>query len=146
FQSLWRLFRPSPGAKVSRRPSARRSSCRPQLEALEPRWVPAGYHGKVIHAINYSPTWHGWNPHSIPPAFFDSDFAHDGAAALWGRVKDGKPELNPQPNDGSRGRNDLKTIADAGFNLVRLYDWGPSRTNAGGPTDGAHRNFLKYAY
>src|SRR5262249_15466536 len=56
------------------------------------------------------------------------------------------PELNPQPNDGSRGRNDLKTIADAGFNLVRLYDWGPSRTNAGGPTDGAHRNFLKYAY
>jgi hypothetical protein len=148
FLSSWRFFRQSAGAKNSQRPAARRPSVRPQLEALEPRWVPAGYGGPVIHAMNYSPTWHGWNPHSLPPAFFDSDFAHDGAAALWGRVKNGKPDLNLATNktDGSRGRNDLATIAAKGFNLVRLYDWGPSRTNAGGPKDGAHLNFLKYAY
>ena len=85
------------------------------------------YTGPVIHAINYAPTWQGWNPKT--QAFFDSDFANDGMAGLWG----------------AQGRNDLGKIAADGFNVVRLYDWSPSRSDNGG-TDNAHLNFLNYAY
>jgi hypothetical protein len=145
FLSAWRFFRRSPGARYGRRSPARRPSFRPQLEALEPRWNPARHHlGPVIHAINYSPTWQGFQPTG---SFFDSDFAHVGVVDLWGRQKNGKPDLNPATNktDGSQGRNDLATIADAGFNVVRLYNWSPTRAPVRGPADSAHWDFLRYA-
>jgi hypothetical protein len=98
----------------------------------------------VIHAINYSPTWQGFQ---ATGSFFDSDFANDGVVALWGREKNGKPDLNPATNmtNGSQGRNDLATIAAEGFNVVRLYNWSPSRAPVGGPAASAHWNFLRYA-
>jgi hypothetical protein len=162
FLSAWRLFRKPVGAKYFR-PAANHPSCRPQVEALEPRWVPsalgvhgaarhhrparaatAAYQGPVVHAINYSPTWQGFQPTG---SFFDSDFANDAFVGLWGREKGGKPELNPKTNtrDGSRGRNDLATIANEGFNVVRLYNWSPTRRKVGGALDSAHWNFLRYA-
>jgi hypothetical protein len=100
--------------------------------------------GHVIHAVNYSPTWQGF---AAGGAFFDSDFASDATVALWGRAKHGKPNINPQTNktDGSQGRDDLATIADAGFNVVRLYNWSPTRQPVNGPADSAHWNFLRYA-
>jgi hypothetical protein len=104
----------------------------------------------VIHAINYAPTWQGWSaetPKGQPlSAFFDSDFANDGMVDLWGRENGGVPDLNPNNmTDGSQGRNDLATIAAEGYNVVRLYDWSPTRSDNGG-TDNAHLNFLNYAY
>jgi hypothetical protein len=105
----------------------------------------------VIHAINYSPTWQGFQ---AVGAFFDSDFANDAFVDLWGRERKGKPDLNPAANttDGSQGRNDLATIAAEGFNVVRLYNWSPTRQAVKGPfgnfpapPDSAHWNFLRYA-
>jgi hypothetical protein len=158
----WRLFRKLSGTSTGPWAAANHPSFRPQIEALESRWVPSplgapgaprhhllarlatAYNGPVIHAINYSPTWQGFQPTG---SFFDSDFANDAFVALWGREKGGKPDLNPATNttDGSRGRNDLATIAGEGFNVVRLYNWSPTRQPVGGPADSAHWNFLRYA-
>ncbi len=163
FPRAWRLFRRPNDARLRRRPRGPQFSFRPQLESLEPRLAPsvlgahagrrdlrlasaatAAYHGPVIHGINYSPTWQGFQPTG---SFFDSDFANDAFVDLWGREKGGKPELNPMTNTGagSRGRNDLAAIAEEGFNLVRLYNWSPTRQNLGAPPDSAHWNFLRYA-
>jgi hypothetical protein len=146
FLSAWRFFRRPPGARYGWRSSARQPSFRPQVEALEPRWNPTRLHlGHLIHAINYSPTWQGF---TATGSIFDSDFANDAFVDLWGREKNGKPDLNPATNmtDDSRGRNDLATIAAEGFNVVRLYNWSPTRqVLVNGFPDSAHVKFLRYA-
>jgi hypothetical protein len=86
----------------------------------------------VIHAIDYSPTWEGFNPSDPPPVAFDSDFFNDAFVKLWGEK-------------GGQGRNDLKKIRGEGFNMVRLYNWSPSRAPVDGPADSGHWNFLKSA-
>jgi hypothetical protein len=131
-------------AICARMPAPRRRNIprRLELDLLEPRVV-MSYSGPLIHAVNYSPTWNGW---SASGAFFDSDFASDATVDIWGREKNGVPDLSPNNmTDGSQGRNDLANIAAAGFNVVRLYDWSPTRSDNGG-TDNAHDNFLNYAY
>jgi hypothetical protein len=62
----------------------------------------------------------------------DSDFANSSFAGLWGTASTGQ------------GRNDLATIAGGGYNLVRLYNWGPSRGWESGEGT-AHRGFLAAA-
>ncbi|WP_163595054.1 hypothetical protein, partial [Klebsiella pneumoniae] len=58
-----------------------------------------------------------------------------------------QPSLSvPVDNGATNYRDDLGTIAKAGFNLVRLYDWGMARgTSATSDTGLDHINFLNYA-
>ena len=63
----------------------------------------------------------------------DSDFANVSFKGLWGVAQN------------NQGRNDLATIGGAGFNLVRLYNWGPSRQGTEGALN-AHIPFLDYAH
>ncbi len=81
-----------------------------------------------IYAIAYNPTWQNWYP-TQNTQLGDSDFFTDAFQGLWGTV-------------GGIGRDDLKTIADSGYNELRLYNWSPSR---GAPSDDAHLPFLDYA-
>lgn len=67
-----------------------------------------------LQGVNYVPTWPGWFP-TGGSQLEDSDFYTDAFRALW-------------DVDGSgQGRRDLQTISDTGFNLVRLFNWGPTR-------------------
>lgn len=67
-----------------------------------------------IHGVNYVPTWPGWFP-TGGTQLEDSDFYTDAFRALWGTDANGN------------GRNDLQVISGTGFNLVRLFNWGPTR-------------------
>lgn len=92
------------------------------------------------YGICYSPTWTTWAPpysNSGPTAqFSDADFFNDSFPALWNTGSDGTNDY----------RNDLGTIGGGSFNLVRLYDWGPTRGwNSTTSVGSAHLNFLNYA-
>jgi hypothetical protein len=127
--SAWRFFR-RPAGHTWRRRAPTRQPFRLQLEYLEPRCNPTNpLLGQVIHAIDYSPTFEHFVPGGV---FFDSDFANDAFVKLWGEL-------------GGVGRNDLKTMHDEGFNMVRLYNWSPTRAPVDGPADSGHYNFLRYA-
>lgn len=126
---LARFLTPKDDAAQSRRPASRRKSRGPQLETLETRQLLA-YSGPKLYGIDYSPTWQGWSAKPLTQ-FEDSDFANGAFKGLWGMA-------------GNQGRNDLQKIQDGGFNVVRLYNWGPSRGSAAGKND-AHDVFLKSA-
>lgn len=75
----------------------------------------------------------GYNPSTANTSFlyFGSDVARKQFGALWGTqsyLSQGCPGLC---------RNDLKTMADMGINLIRLYDW-DARND--------HSQFLDYAH
>jgi hypothetical protein len=123
--------------KDETRSNARRRgrSARPVVDALESRQLLA-YGGAPIFAAAYNPTWPNWFP-KAGTQLEDSDFATAAFQGLWGSVN-------------GKGRNDLQTIQSAGFNTVRLYNWGPSREGrtATGQPDGkfdAHLPFLDTA-
>ncbi len=62
----------------------------------------------------------------------DSDFFNAAFQGLWGTAAT------------NQGRNDLSTMQNTGFNLVRLYNWGPTRGwNGSSGTD--HLGFLNQA-
>jgi hypothetical protein len=72
----------------------------------------------------------------------DSDFFNSAFQGLWGT----------DPKTG-KGRDDLGTMASTGFDLIRLYNWGPTRGNENNnppqppQTDfQAHTSFLNTAY
>ncbi|MFO0891795.1 MAG: hypothetical protein U0790_21985 [Isosphaeraceae bacterium] len=78
----------------------------------------------------------------------DSDFFNTAFQALWGTysgtlVDDDGTTVQVQ----NQGRQDLQTIHSYDFNLVRLYNWGPSRSssNSGGLSLDTHRAFLAEA-
>ncbi|MHC5539260.1 hypothetical protein ACYOEI_13665 [Singulisphaera rosea] len=126
---LTELFRPKNDPAETRRPTPRRKSMGPQLEPLETRQLLA-YSGPKVYGIDYSPTWPGWKA-VAHTQFEDSDFFNGSFKGLWGMA-------------GNKGRNDLQTIQGGGYNLVRLYNWSPSRGTAKGKFD-AHDVFLKSA-
>lgn len=72
------------------------------------------YSGLKVEGVNYVPTWPGWNSNASQQ-FSDSDLYGSGYQGLWGTLPSGQ------------GRNDLATISSAGFNLVRAFNWGPTR-------------------
>ncbi len=86
------------------------------------------YAGPKQYAVAYNPTWPNWAP-TANTQLFDSDFFNDAFKGLWGTDNTGQ------------GRNDLATIQSGGFNLVRLYNWSPTR----GANDSAHLSFLDKA-
>lgn len=96
------------------------------------RNTPANVFASTWRGIAYSPI-PSYFDNAPTGAFFDSDMTADAFRAVWG-VKDGF------------GRNDLQTMADAGINLVRLYDYnfqrGTSQWSTGGP---GHIPFLDQA-
>jgi hypothetical protein len=116
------------------------------------------YTGPVYRGINYSPTWPGEVPGQKNTQQQDSDFATDAFQSLWanqrmplqasdtGSQLPGDPANGPNPMLPANTvfRDDLGTIAKDGFNLVRLYDWNPSRDWTGSAGVG-HLNFLNYA-
>jgi hypothetical protein len=108
------------------------AAIRPEFESLEARVV-LSYSGPIIHAIDYSPTWSGWTFKNAPQ-LSDSDFFNSAFKGLWAQ------------NANRQGRNDLATMASTGFNLVRLYDWGPTRGWEPSQDRGtAHLGFLTQA-
>jgi hypothetical protein len=121
--------------KWTKRAPRRDQARQPRVETLESRQLLA-YTGPSIYAIAYSPTWPHWEAKK-GTQLFDSDFATASFQKLWGTVN-------------GQGRNDLKTIADSGFNTIRLYNWSPSRQGrlSNGEPDGkldGHTPFLNYA-
>ena len=94
---------------------------------------------KLQYGICYNPTWTGWSPpykNNGPAAqFSDTDFFSDSFEALWHRGTDASNNVF---------RNDMDTLGAAGFTLLRLYNWGPTRGWANG-VGSAHLNFLYYA-
>lgn len=98
------------------------------------RSVPAGVFAQTWRGVAYSslPSYLNNAPASNTP-FFDSDMSADAFQAIWG-VKDGF------------GRDDLRVMAAAGVNLIRLYDYnfqrGTSQWSTGGP---GHIPFLDQA-
>ncbi len=109
----------------------------------------AKYTGPIWRGVDYSPTWPTWEPGTQGTQTGDSDFANDAFASLWGKAYQAAPANDPsQPhNNGRNYRNDLATIADAGFNLVRLYNWDMARGTTPASNVGLdHVNFLDYAH
>lgn len=89
------------------------------------------YAGARQYGVSYSPTWPNWAP-TANTQLFDSDFANDAFKGLWDVDATGQ------------GRRDLTSIQqNAGFNLVRLYDWSPTRGASTG--NSAHISFLDKA-
>ncbi len=72
-----------------------------------------GLDGPVM-GVTYHPA-----PWSCPTCDGGGDWANDDTANMW--------------DDGGTNRGDLKRIADAGFNAIRLYTWDPAKS---------HINFL----
>lgn len=91
-----------------------------------------GYTGAKQYASAYNPTWPNWSP-TAAAQLNDSDFFNDAFRGLW--------DIDPTTN---QGRQDLQTLHDAGFNLIRLYNWGPSR-GWNGTSGNAHISFLDKA-
>jgi hypothetical protein len=90
------------------------------------------YQGEKYHGVVYSPTWPNWAP-TGGTQLEDSDFGNIAFQGLWG--------IDTNTN---QGRNDLGTFQSAGFNLVRLYNWGPER-GWNGTRGIAHLPFLDQA-
>jgi hypothetical protein len=82
------------------------------------------------YGICYSPTWSTFKPpykNSGPDAqFSDVDFFNVAFEGLW------------------KSRGDLRMLGGAGFTLVRLYNWGPTR-GWNGSVGTAHLPFLDHA-
>lgn len=74
---------------------------------------------RMLHGINYNPTWKGWKP-GQPGQFSDSDFFNDAFKAMWDKGETTGAKSNSY-------RNDLGTISNAGLQLIRLFNWGPTR-------------------
>jgi hypothetical protein len=106
------------------------------------------YTGQTYRGVDYSPTWPGWVVGAGSTQTGDSDFANDAFASLWGKGYQAAPAGSPSVpfNNGGNYRNDLQTIANDGFNLVRLYNWDMARGTTGSSDTGLdHINFLNYA-
>lgn len=92
-----------------------------------------------LFGVCYSPTWTGWSPpysnSGANAQFSDADFFNDSFPALWNTGTD---------TDAHAYRDDLGTLADGGFTLLRLYNWGPTR-GWNGTVGTAHLSFLDYA-
>ncbi len=87
----------------------------------------------TIHGMVYNPTWTTWTPGGAGQ-LSDEDFFNDSFQGLWDNGSDGTNTY----------RNDLGTIVSGGFNLVRLFNWGPTR-GWNGSSGTAHLKFLDYA-
>ncbi|HEV3164032.1 MAG TPA: hypothetical protein VGZ22_08375 [Isosphaeraceae bacterium] len=116
-----------PGSARNRRRSS--ASYLPRLECLEQRQL-LSYNGPKLYGAAYSPTWPNWGT-QVAQQLQDSDLFNVAFSGLWG-TKNGV------------GRNDLQAISNSGFNVVRLYNWNPSRQGADGKLD-AHLPFLNDA-
>jgi hypothetical protein len=113
------------------------------------------YTGPIWHGVNYSPTWGTFviGAGAANTQMEDSDFGNDAYQALWaqGQIALQQGDASQLPNPANTVfRNDLQTIKTDGFNLVRLYNWGPAR--GWGALDGSgngpglgHINFLNDA-
>ena len=169
-QSLWSRLRP-PRASTKRRRAT--GVCRELVEDLERRVMlsattaaasanksaalvtTAGYTGTIYHGVDYNPTWPNWSSTSSDQ-LSDSDFFDNAFAGLWGVVTGARAKHGAKAKNRTKGakavakttdtsgRNDLGTIAGAGLNEVRLYNWGPTRGWDGTKGTG-HVNFLNYA-
>lgn len=106
------------------------------------------YTGPIYRGVDYSPTWPKWVVGTGATQTADSDFANDAFQSFWSDKYRSAPSGDAgKPHDnGSNYRDDLKTIRDDGFNLVRLYNWDMARgsSSVSGPALG-HINFLDYA-
>ncbi len=108
------------------------------------------YTGPILRGVDYSPTWPTWSA-SQGTQTGDSDFANDAFASFWSDKFRAPPSGSGSvPVDNTPNyRDDLATMQQYGFNLVRLYNWNMSRgTNpptATGPSPD-HINFLDHAY
>src|SRR5262249_21346725 len=99
------------------------------------------YTGPVYRGINYSPSWAGFIPGQGNTQQQDSDFATDAFQSFWankryplqpddtGSQLPGDPMNGPNPMlpANTLFRDDLGLIKADGFNLVRLYNWNPTR-------------------
>ncbi|MBL6446006.1 hypothetical protein JMN32_06780 [Fulvivirga sp. 29W222] len=105
------------------------------------------YSGKIWRGVDYSPTWPTWSA-TPNTQTGDSDFANDAFQSLWSNKYLPAPTNDPSgPVKNSNYRDDLKTISDLGFNLIRLYNWNMARgTTSSSNTGLDHINFLNYAY
>ena len=65
--------------------------------------------------------------------FFGSDIAYDPMEPLWGKDY----TSSSTGSECSNGRDDVKTMADMGVSLIRLYDWEPRND---------HLNFLDHCH
>tara|TARA_A100000171_G_scaffold47928_1_gene54660 strand:- start:1209 stop:2519 length:1311 start_codon:yes stop_codon:yes gene_type:complete len=74
---------------------------------------------KILRGMNYSPTWIGWSP-GQPGQFSDSDFFNDAFEAMWNKGETSGSQVHQY-------RDDLGVISNAGLNLIRLFNWGPTR-------------------
>lgn len=89
----------------------------------------------ILKGMNYSPSWRTWQPGGTGQ-LSDADFFNDSFQALW----------NKGENGSNANRDDLGTIAAAGVNLIRLYNWGPTRGwDATKKVGSGHINALNYA-
>ena len=94
----------------------------------------------IRYGVCYSPTWTTWSPpysnSGTDAQFSDADFFNSSFQALWNTGSD---------SNGNVYRDDLATIASA-FNLVRLYNWDPTRGwDSSTSVGSAHLGFLNYA-
>jgi len=105
------------------------------------------YTGPSYRGVDYSPTWPSWiaTPNSQTG---DSDFANDAFQSFWSKKYITPPTGSTSvPVDNSPNyRDDLGTISNHKFNLIRLYNWDMARgTTASSDTGLDHINFLNYA-
>ena len=106
------------------------------------------YAGPVWRGVDYSPTWPTWVVGAGATQTGDSDFANDAFQSLWAGAYMAAPsgDTSAPTDNGTNYRNDLQTIADAGFNLVRLYNWDMARGTTSTSNVGLdHINFLNTA-
>ena len=106
------------------------------------------YTGPIYRGVDYNPTWPGWVQGPGGTQTNDSDFFNDAFASFWASSYQAAPASSGSaPVTNALYRGDLKLMADAGFNLVRLYNWDMSRgTNAGSNAPASdHLNFLDTA-
>lgn len=117
---LSRLDNPAPSSAASLAEWASRLSLNePAREAEAPDGASVSglaASPKRWHGIAYNPTWIGWAVGD--GQLSDADFANTSFQAMW--------NLGLDPS-GQKYRNDLGTMSAHGFDLVRLYDWGPTR-------------------
>lgn len=105
------------------------------------------YTGPIYRGVDYNPTWQGWvaTPNTQTG---DSDFFNDAFALFWAQSFQPAPSASgSSPTVNTFYRGDLKLMADAGFNLVRLYNWDMTRgtdLNSNAPAID-HLNFLNTA-
>ncbi|MBD1583040.1 hypothetical protein [Pseudoalteromonas sp. S16_S37] len=85
-----------------------------------------------LNGINWEPSPSDYKVIPTPPEYGDTDFANEDFKYLWG------------PGDSTtKGRDDLKHIADMGFNTVKMYNWSVPAPSGYWQRD--HTPFLSYA-